>query len=104
MISPPGVVGRRGPVHGPLHESKERLSVLAGPIAFPPVLPVHVHLIVEGVVDRDSGPSGCVDPLHVLTELGSMSVSVSVVLGHEQQGMDHLMEKSLHQVPPWSKL
>lgn len=40
-------------------------------------------------------PAGLVDPVHVFTELGPVAVSVSVVLGHEQQGVNHFMKESL---------
>lgn len=43
----------------------------------------------------DLCPTGLVDPVHVFTELWAMTVSVSVVLGHKQQGVDHFMKKSL---------
>lgn len=40
-------------------------------------------------------PAGLVDPVHVFTELGAVAISVSVVLGHEQQGVNHFMKESL---------
>lgn len=44
---------------------------------------------------RNLRPSGVVDTVHVFAELGSMTVAVSVVLGHKQERVDHFMEKSL---------
>lgn len=44
-------------------------------------------------------PGGLVDPVHVFTELGAVAVSVSVVLGDEQQGVNHFMKESL-----WKKI
>lgn len=104
MVLPPGVQSRRSPVHGPLHEAKVGLAVLAGPVAFPPVLPVHINLIVETVVDRNLCPTGRVDPVHVFAEFRAMTISVSVVLGDEQQCVNHFMKESLHQVFSWSQL
>lgn len=98
MVLPPGVQRRWSPIHGPLHKAKVGLAVLAGPVAFPPVLPVHINLIVETVVDRNVCPTGLVDPIHVFAELRTMTVSVSVVLGHKQQRVNHFMKESLHQV------
>lgn len=43
----------------------------------------------------DLGPSGLVDPVHVLAELRAVSVAVPVVLGHEQQRVDHLVKEGL---------
>lgn len=51
VFLPPGVQGRRSAVHGSLHKAKVGLAVLTGSVALPPVLPVHVDLIVETVVD-----------------------------------------------------
>lgn len=104
MVLPPGVLSRWSPVHGSLHEPKIGLTVLAGPVALPPVLPVHIDLVVETVVDRDLRPAGIVDPVHVLAELRAVTVSVSVVLCHEQERVDHFMKEGLHQVFSWSKL
>lgn len=44
---------------------------------------------------RNLCPGGIVDPVHVFAELRAVTVSVSVVLGHEQQRVDHFMKKSL---------
>lgn len=55
VVLPPGVQGRRSAVHGPLHVAKVGLAVLAGPIALPPVLPVHINFIMETVVDLTRG-------------------------------------------------
>lgn len=78
--------------------------MLAGPITFPPVLSVHVNLVVETVVDRNLGPCGVVNAVHVFAELRPMAISVSVVLSHKQQRVDHLMKQGLNQVFPWSEL
>ena len=43
----------------------------------------------------DLSPSSLVDSVHVLAELWPMSVPVSIVLGHEQQSVNHLMKKRL---------
>lgn len=40
-------------------------------------------------------PTGLVDPVHVFTELGAMAVSVSVVLGHKEQRVNHFVKESL---------
>lgn len=119
VVLPPRVQGRRGPVHRPLHVTKVGSAVLAGPVAPPPVLPVHVHFVVEAVVDLertvrrnprqqppcvtdlpihtygDLGPAGLVDPVHVFTKLGAVAVPVSVVLRHKQQRVDHFVEECL---------
>lgn len=58
VVLPPGVQGGRSPVHRPLHVTEVGFAVLAGPVAPPPVLPVHVHLIVEAVVDLRGGEGG----------------------------------------------
>lgn len=58
VVPPPGVQGRRSPIHGPLHVAKVGLAVLARPIAPPPVLPVHVNLIMETVIDLKMGGEG----------------------------------------------
>lgn len=51
VVLPPGVLSRRSTVHGSLHKAKVGLAVLAGSVALPPVLPVHIDFIVETVVD-----------------------------------------------------
>lgn len=55
MVLPPGIQCRWSSVHGPLHVAKVGPAVLAGPIAPPPVLPVHIDFIVEAVVDLKRG-------------------------------------------------
>lgn len=40
-------------------------------------------------------PTGLVDPVHVFTELRAMTVSVSVVLSHKQQCVNHFVKESL---------
>lgn len=40
-------------------------------------------------------PTGLVDPVHVFAELRTVAVSVSVVLGHKQECMNHFMKESL---------
>lgn len=40
-------------------------------------------------------PTGLVDPVHVFTELRSVAVSVSVILGHKQQCVNHFMQEGL---------
>lgn len=52
---PPGVQSRRSPVHGPLHKAKVGLAALTRPVTLPPVLPVHINLIVETVVHLTRG-------------------------------------------------
>lgn len=49
----------------------------------------------ESCAYSDLGPTGLVDPVHMFTELWAMAVSVSVVISHKQQRMDHFMKKSL---------
>lgn len=44
---------------------------------------------------RNFGPTGVVDPVHVFAELRAVTVSVSVVLGHKQQRVNHFMKESL---------
>lgn len=104
MVLPPGIQRRRRPIHGSLHIAKIGFAVLTGPIASPPVLSVHIDLVVEAVVNRNTSPTALVDPVHVFAELGSMTVAVSVVLGHKQERVNHFMEKSLHQVFSRSEL
>lgn len=58
VFLPPGVQGRRSTVHGPLHKAKVGPAVLAGSVALPPVLAVHVDLVVETVVDLEGRHSG----------------------------------------------
>lgn len=41
--------------------------------------------------------TGCVDPVHVFAELRTVTVSVFVVLGHKQKGVNHFMEESLRE-------
>lgn len=41
------------------------------------------------------GPTGFVDPVHMFTELWAMAISISVVLGHKQQCMNHFVKESL---------
>lgn len=50
VLSPPVVVRGGRPVGGALHVAVVGLSELARPVAAPPVAPVLVHLVVEGVV------------------------------------------------------
>lgn len=98
MVLPPRVSGRRRPVHRPLHVAEERLAGPTRAVTAPPVLPVHVHLVVEGVVNRDFRPAGLIDSVHVFAELRPVPVPVSVVLRDEQQGVDHLVQERLDQV------
>lgn len=51
VVLPPRVSGRRRPVHRPLHVAEERLAGPTRAVTAPPVLPVHVHLVVEGVIN-----------------------------------------------------
>lgn len=39
--------------------------------------------------------TGFVDPVHMFTELWPVAISVSVVLGHKQQRVNHFMKESL---------
>jgi len=50
--------------------------MLAGAITFPPVLPIHVYLIMETVVNCDIGSSEFVDAMHVTLKLWSMAVVI----------------------------
>ena len=84
MLSPPPVIGTRRPVHRPLDKAVEGRPLCAGTIAPPPVLLVDGHLVVERVVDGDGGSCGRVDPVHVLVELGAVSVSVPIILSDEK--------------------
>lgn len=104
VILPPRVQRRRSSIHGSLHVAKVGFTLLAGPITPPPVLPVHINLIVEAVVDSNLGPTGFVDPVHVFAELRSMAISVPVILCHKQERVNHFMEKGLYQVFSGSKL
>lgn len=47
------------------------------------------------VTHRNLGAAGLVNAIHVFTELGAVTVPVPVVLGHEQQSVDHFVEESL---------
>jgi len=49
----------------------------------------------RGYTDRNLCPTGIVDPVHVFAELGAVAVSVSVVLGHKQQRVNHFMKEGL---------
>lgn len=51
VVVPPRVSERRGAVHGSLHVTEIGLPVLAGSIAAPPVLTIHIHFVMEAVVD-----------------------------------------------------
>ena len=53
---------------------------------------------MEGVVHADVGPRGGIDPVHVLVELGSMTIVIVVVVGHKEKSVNHFMKKSLDQV------
>lgn len=44
---------------------------------------------------RNIGPAVPVDPVHVFAELGSVAVSVSVVLSHKQERVNHFVEEGL---------
>lgn len=49
----------------------------------------------ERTVYCDFGSSGVIYSVHVLAEFWSVTVTISVVLSHEQQRMDHLMQEGL---------
>lgn len=44
---------------------------------------------------RDIRPTGLVDPVHMFAEFRSVTISVSVVLCHKQERVNHFMEESL---------
>ena len=100
MLPPPPVTGTWCPVHRPFYKAVEGRLLGAGSVTPPPVLLVQLHLVMEGVVDTDAGPGGRVDPVHVLVELGPVTVVVVIVVGDEEEGVDHLVQQRLHQVLP----
>ena len=53
---------------------------------------------MEGVVHADVCPRGGVDPVHVLVELGPMSIVIVVVVRYKEKSVNHFMEQSLDQV------
>ena len=53
---------------------------------------------MEGVVHADVGPRGGVDPVHVLVELGPMTIVIVVVVRHKEKSVNHFMKQSLDQV------
>lgn len=61
----------------------------------------HFHSIIKKTLfkrldaHRNVRPAGLVDAVHMLAELRSVAVTVSVVLSHKQQCVNHLMEESL---------
>lgn len=60
-------------------------------VALPNVRLVMLHLVVERVVDCYGRPRRLVDPVHVLLKGRPVVVTVLVVLGHEDVGVDHLV-------------
>ena len=53
---------------------------------------------MEGVVHADVGPRGIVDPVHVLVELGSVTIVIVVIIRHKEKSVNHFMEQCLDQV------
>ena len=53
---------------------------------------------------KTSSTCGLVYPVHMFVELRSVTVVVVVVVGDEQEGVDHLVEEGLHQVLPRAQL
>lgn len=51
MVSPPRVSCRRSSVHCSFYIAKEWLAVLTRSVTAPPVLPVDVYFIMEGVIN-----------------------------------------------------
>ena len=58
---------------------------------------------VEGVVDGDVCAGHLIDPMHVVLELGAMSVSVDDSGREEQVAVDHLVQQRLDQVSSRAK-
>lgn len=54
-----------------------------------------LYMCRERIAYSNLGPTGFVDPVHMFTELWAMAVSISVVLGHKQQRMNHFVKESL---------
>ena len=53
---------------------------------------------MEGVVHADVSPRGGVDPVHVLMELGPVTIVIIIIVRHKEKGVNHFMEQSLDQV------
>ncbi len=83
MRRPPLVVGPRGAIHRPLHHAEEGRTLTTRPRTLPPVDFVGVDFIVEIVVNGDFRSGLAVDSVHVLVEVGAVSVVIVVAVGHE---------------------
>jgi len=104
MLPPPPVIRPRGSVHRSLDKPVEWRPLGAGSITPPPMSLVKLNLVMECVINTDAGACGCVDPVHVFVELRPMPVVVVIVVRHEEEGVDHLVEQRLHQVLPGPQL
>lgn len=98
VCTPPSVGRGRFSVRRSTEPPKEWRTALARAVATPYVLLIVVRLFMPFVVDSDVGRGGVVYPIHVSFEPRAVSISIAVVVRYEQEGVDHLVNQSIHQI------
>ena len=89
-LEPPVRLLRRT-VHRSFHKSIVGSSLSARSIALPPPPSARIDLVVEVVIDGDTGARSSVDAMHVSLEVLSVVAAVQEIVRGEQIGVDHLV-------------
>jgi hypothetical protein len=97
MLSKPAICGLWLPIHGALDVAEEGWAGAAETVTTPHMFAVHVHLVVEVVVDCDVESAYLVYIPHDLLELAAVSAfsEAGGGVGEEEEGVDHLVQQRL---------
>lgn len=90
-------------IHFSVEDRISRLHAVTH-IAFPPVLAIRVHFVVECVKDVDLRARDLVDAVHMRLEHGAVVVVVFHGTEHKHVRVDHLMQQGVDEIAPRSKL